>query len=232
VADPLQREVTCSAIRAIIREPVSARNHECVLYSAVHQAQLCDPLWPEGGDPLRNGNDDASRLGARFGADCFEMGQVLGDPRFRQPATRRYRLVSHCDNLRRCDVPLLDIWARRKPKHFCPVSSFIAVQVRILCKIQPHPLCCTRQRYGWRRMLLTLRPGCLCGLSTKGKDAINSVGDPYRTQPEWPNNPSRGIQLPLLIEPIADAVVLVLESGYEVVSRAKAKAVSRRDDVI
>ena len=60
--------------------------------------------------------------------------------------------------------------------------------------------------------------GVYGGLRTKGKDAISSAGDPYRTQPEWPGNPSRGIQpSPVDKNAIADAIVLVLESGYEVV---------------
>ncbi len=57
----------------------------------VHKAQLRDPYWPAGGDPLRNGNADAQRLGTRFGADCTKMGQVLGDPRYQLAGSPRQR---------------------------------------------------------------------------------------------------------------------------------------------
>jgi type II secretory pathway pseudopilin PulG len=222
VADPLQRE---GYMPRYPRNPFVShqppRNQECVLYSAVHQAQINDPLWPAGGDPLRNGNDDASRLGTRFGADCFAMGQVLGDPRFKQaggaPGSVGDITAETCAGV---TYPYWDIWAGRKPKPFLPGEFFYrsSAPIPVAGNAEPAlaaPAPGTRME---TYIADSYVMGVYGGLRTKGKDAINSAGDPYRTQPEWPNNPSRGIQpSPVDNNVIFDAIVLVLESGYEVV---------------
>lgn len=209
VADPLLRE---GYLDEYPRNPFVRTSPKPF---TVHKAQLHDPYWPPGGDPLRNGTAEAQRLGTRFGADCRTMGQVLGDPRYQLAGGLPGSPVS-AEACAGVMYPYWDIWAMTKPKPFLPGEFFYRGTGPVIYPPSAAGAA-TAVPGGMAPGMFETDSyilGVYGGWRDKGQDVLGSFGNPY-----WipGDDPSQVQDLPPMQggQGIPDAVIMTLSSGSD-----------------
>lgn len=189
----------------------------------IHQAQLTMPLNAPGGDPLRNGVDTGRLYGTRFGAYCTSMGQLLGAKYYcpwagppimpQSPAAATAFSMPGLPPGADVTYPCWDVWKSNKASNPLPGEFIYAGMgpVIALGSAAAHG-----QYTGLPAEIDSYILAAFGGPKTKGKDIMDSTGNPFLTKPMNPARPSDGVTTEYgNPNGIRDGVILVLTAGSD-----------------
>jgi hypothetical protein len=228
-SEPFSSEAPCPALKQVSDPLLSGgymtvypRNPFAKNGVGVHNDQLTLPLNAPGGDPLRNGVETGRLYGTRFGAYCTSMGQVLGAKYYfpqtnTQPGGRQNRYIVSTAAIPGlppgADVtyPCWDVWKSNQARNPLPGEFIYAGSGPIIALGSASP---NGQYPILPAEIDNYMLAAFGGPGTKGKDVLDTTGDPFRI-PNLPVQPPGGTVSTVNPNGVCDGIIITLESGVD-----------------